>query len=612
MMRSAAVSRRSAFALYLLLAATMLAAPGAVSAQANFGTQALSVPSGPQSVNVTLSAPGIVGVVQVLTTGAPGLDFAAAGAGTCVSASYPGNCNVSVIFTPKAPGLRLGAVVLMDADQQTVLGTAYISGIGLGGLGVLTPGNIVPIAGDGEGKTIPVLDGIPAGMAELDQPASVALDGLGNLYIADVYHHRIRMVCGGIGVTINGTACSSLQAGLISTVAGNGNPAYTGDGGLAASATLNTPASIALDGAGNLYIADSVNNVIREITAATGTIATIVGFKNAEGFGSAGYGGDNGPATAALLNTPWGVTVDAFGYLFVADTFNHRIRKVTLASGIIQTVAGTGTAGYNGDGIQATSAWLNIPYAVAFDAAHSMYIPDSANNRVRVVSPAGIIGTFAGAGAIGFSGDGGTPAAAQLWSPSGVAVDAGGNVYIADTQNSAIRKVTASGTIATIAQNDVGIYIYNSEGPYPVSMNWPWGMTLDGQGNLYFADFLNLRVREIQGNVAPVDFTRNPIRQGYQSLPANLRMTATRRSTWSPLRPAPMPCCCSPLSIQPSRPARQQARTLLPTTTAGSSRSLLRLPRRRSPAIKPRLATSTPRPTPRPASPPPTLRCRWK
>ena len=522
MMRSAAVSRRSAFALYLLLAATMLAAPGAVSAQANFGTQALSVPSGPQSVNVTLSAPGIVGVVQVLTTGAPGLDFAAAGAGTCVSASYPGNCNVSVIFTPKAPGLRLGAVVLMDADQQTVLGTAYISGIGLGGLGVLTPGNIVPIAGDGEGKTIPVLDGIPAGMAELDQPASVALDGLGNLYIADVYHHRIRMVCGGIGVTINGTACSSLQAGLISTVAGNGNPAYTGDGGLAASATLNTPASIALDGAGNLYIADSVNNVIREITAATGTIATIVGFKNAEGFGSAGYGGDNGPATAALLNTPWGVTVDAFGYLFVADTFNHRIRKVTLASGIIQTVAGTGTAGYNGDGIQATSAWLNIPYAVAFDAAHSMYIPDSANNRVRVVSPAGIIGTFAGAGAIGFSGDGGTPAAAQLWSPSGVAVDAGGNVYIADTQNSAIRKVTASGTIATIAQNDVGIYIYNSEGPYPVSMNWPWGMTLDGQGNLYFADFLNLRVREIQGNVAPVDFTRNPIRQGYQSLPAKL------------------------------------------------------------------------------------------
>jgi len=512
--------RRSAIASSIVAITTLLVAPTAAFPQADFAIQAVGVTSNPQNVTVALNAPGIVASVQVLTSGAPGLDFAPAGTSTCVAASFPGNCTVSVAFTPTAPGLRVGAVVLMDADQQTVLGAAWIHGIGSGGLGVLIPGNIAQVAGDGEGKSIPVLDGISAPMAELDQPASVALDGLGNLYIADVYHHRIRMVCGGIGPTINGTVCSAAQAGIISTIAGNGNPAYTGDGGLAASATLNSPAGIALDGAGNLYIADSVNNVIRKITAATGAITTVVGFMNAEGIGASGYGGDGGPATSALLNTPWGITVDALGDIYVADTFNHRVRKVDMESGIIQTIAGTGIPGYNGDSLQATAAELNVPYAVAFDAASNMYIPDSANNRVRVVSQSGIISTIAGVGVIGFSGDGAPATAAELWSPSGVVVDAGGNVYVADTQNSAIREVSSSGIITTIAQNDVGIYIFNGGGPYPVSIYWPWGMTLDGQGNLYFADFLNLRVREIQGNVSPVDFTRVPIRQGYQSKPA--------------------------------------------------------------------------------------------
>jgi hypothetical protein len=509
-------------ALSILAAATLSIAPATAFAQANFATQTLGVSSNPQNVTIALSAPGIVASVQVLTLGAPGLDFALSGSSTCVAATFPGNCTVPVSFTPTAPGMRAGAIILMDADQQNVLGIASLQGTGSGGLGVLIPGNIVPIAGDGEGKSFPVLDGISAEMAELDQPASVALDGLGNLYIADVYHHRIRMVCGGIGTTINGTACSASQAGIISTIAGNGTPSYTGDGGLAASASLNTPAGISIDGAGNLYIADSVNNVIRRITAATGVITTIVGFKNAGGAGAPGYGGDGGPATSALLNNPWGVTVDAFGYLYVADTFNHRIRKVNIQANTINTVAGTGIGGYNGDGIQATAANLNAPNAVAFDGAHNMYIPDSANNRVRVVNQAGVISTFAGAGTIGFSGDGAPATAAELWSPSGVVADAAGNVYISDTQNSAIRRVATSGVITTVAQNDVGAYLYNGGGPFPVSIYWPWGMTLDGQGNLYFADFLNLRVREIQGNVSPVDFTHNPIRQGFQSKPATI------------------------------------------------------------------------------------------
>ncbi len=180
----------------ILFPATLLFSSANVFAQADFNIQPLGVASNPQNVTVALSTPGIVASVQVLTLGAPGLDFALSGVGTCIAATFPGNCTVSVSFTPAAPGLRLGAIILMDADQQTVLGTASLQGTGSGGLGVLIPGNIVPIAGDGEGKSFPVLDGISAQTAELDQPASVALDGLGNLYIADVYHHRIRMVCG--------------------------------------------------------------------------------------------------------------------------------------------------------------------------------------------------------------------------------------------------------------------------------------------------------------------------------------------------------------------------------------------------------------------------------
>ncbi len=294
-----------------------------------------------------------------------------------------------------------------------------------------------------------------------------------------------------------------------------------------------------------------------------------------------------------MLNNPWGVTVDAFGYLYVADTFNHRIRKVNIQANTIGTVAGTGIGGYNGDGIQATTANLNAPNAVAFDGAHNIYIPDSANNRVRVVNQAGVITTFAGTGIIGFSGDGAAATSAELWSPSGVVADAGGNVYIADTQNSAIRKVSASGVISTVAQNDVGIYLYNGAGPFPISIDWPWGMTLDGQGNLYFADFLNLRVRQIQGNVSPVDFTPTPIRQGYLSAPATTPVelendgnaplnlvsiaagTMSRHSSNLPLTRA-------------FSPVLSPARFLRRTPIAGSTRFLLPQPPRPSLAIRPK------------------------
>ncbi len=180
-------------------------------------------------------------------------------------------------FTPAAPGLRIGAVVLLGSVSgvRTVLGTAYLSGTGTGGLGVLVTGNVLPVAGQ-FGLYTAVDDGQPATQAELYLPSGVAVDGAGNMYIADSGHNRIRMVCASAtSATIEGTTCAG--AGIISTIAGNGNPSYTGDGGPAAGATLNNPGDVALDGAGNLYIADSGNSVIRVISAATGTITTIAG-----------------------------------------------------------------------------------------------------------------------------------------------------------------------------------------------------------------------------------------------------------------------------------------------------------------------------------------------
>lgn len=468
----------------------------------NFCSQAVGTTSGAQNVTVTATTAGTVSSIEVLTLGVSGLDFApGAGALTCPGASLAPNatCTESVTFSPAYPGQRMGAVVLLNSGNN-VLGTSALWGTGVAGLGVLITGNVLPVAGDGvfEG---PVLDGNAATSASLNHPSSVVLDGAENLYIADRYHNRIRKV--------------TASTGIISTLAGNGTAGYTGDGSVSTSAgvSVNTPWGVALDGAGNLYIADTGNNVVREIVAATGIIRTVAGT------GAPGSSGDTGPATAATLNQPQGVSVDASGNLDIADTFNHRIRKVNSA-GVITTIAGNGTPGYQGDTGQASSAELNLPFAVAFDTAGNMYIPDSGNNVVRMVNDAGVITTFAGTGAAGYTGDKALATAATLFSPSGVAADPAGNLYIADTQNGAIRKVSsATGIISTLAENNVGEYVYNNGGPYPISIYGPIGLSLDGSGNLYFADSLNMRIREIQSNFAILDYTANPVRQDDQSTP---------------------------------------------------------------------------------------------
>ncbi len=516
-------------------AALLLAA---AAAQAQFGSQPVGASTGNQGVTVTASIAGTVTSVEILTSGAPSGDFAAGtGTSNCASATLAqgATCTESITFTPAKPGFRLGAVVLVGTPSggsgQSVLGTAYISGTGVGGLGVLVDGNLLPVAGQ-LGLYTAVGDGGPATQAELYLPSGIALDGAGNLYIADSLHNRIRMVCASAAsATIQGTTCTG--AGIISTIAGSGNPSYTGDSGPAASATLNGPGDVAIDGAGNLYIADSGNNVIRMITAATGIITTVAGNNGGSVCGSGSdAAGDGCPATQATLNQPEGVTFDANANLYIADTNNHRIREVSSATGVIATIAGNGfangngTGGYNGDEIAATSAKLNFPYAVAFDASGNMYIPDSANQRVRevmavggVITPASIISTFAGTGNAGATPCAATPVAANLadvWSPSGVAVDAAGNVYIAETQNAAVRKVSAAtGLITTLAENGCGDF-YAGGQFQPVQLYGPVGLYLDGSGDLYVADTLDMVVREIQGNFAALDYTV-PIRQGNTS-----------------------------------------------------------------------------------------------
>ena len=498
----------------LILGALFLAA--GAQGQGVFATpQPVNVMSGEQGVTVTAQAAGAVKTVQVLTLGAPGLDYAAgAGVSTCAAATLivGGTCTESITFTPANPGPRIGAVVLLD-NSGNVLGATYLSGTGLGGLGVLVPGNVVPVAGNGN-YLGSVLDGNPPTAAELYLPSSVTQDGAGNLYIADTAHNRIRKV--------------SASTGKISTIAGNGNPTYKGDSGLAVNATLSSPGGITLDGAGNLYIADTGNNAIRMITAATGVITTIAGN------GTQGYAGDGLPATSPSVefSQPEGVTLDGNLNVYIADTANHRIRMIAAATGVISTIAGdgttdpkTGVGGFKGDNGPATAAELNFPYTVAFDASGNMYIPDSANNRVRVVAavngaitPGSVISTFAGTGAASYSGDGGAATKGTLWAPSALAVDAAGNVFIADTQNSAIRKVSpATGFISTVVKNAIGTFYYG-KAFNKVAFYGPTGLYLDGTGNLYIADTLDMVVREIKGNYAPLSFTI-ATRQGSKSSP---------------------------------------------------------------------------------------------
>jgi sugar lactone lactonase YvrE len=390
----------------------------------------------------------------------------------------------------------------------------------------VTPGGMIStVAGNGiQGYSG---DGGPATSAQLNYPLGIAVDTAGILYIADSSNFRVRKVTpDGLISTVagNGTpgysgdggpaASARLGAlvsvavdtagnlliaadvirkvtpdGLISTVAGNGTPGYSGDGGPATSAQIWQPYSVAVDTAGSFFIADLQNARIRKVTP-DGVINTVAGS------GTQGYRGDDGPATSALLDNPLGITIDAAGNLFIADNGNYRIRKVT-SGGVISTVAGNGTKGYSGDGGPATSAQLGYPYGVAVDAAGNLFIADTYNYRIRKVRPGGVISTVAGNGIQGYGGDGGLATSAQLGYPYGVAIDAAGNLFIADTYNARIRKVTPGGVIRTVAGN--GIQGYGGDGgpATSVQLNYPLGIAVDTAGILYIADSGNFRIRRV-------------------------------------------------------------------------------------------------------------------
>ena len=264
----------------------------------------------------------------------------------------------------------------------------------------------------------------------------------------------------------------------IYTIAGTGANNFSGDGGLATAAELNSPKGLAVDAAGNLFIADSTIHRVRRVDATTGIITTMAGT------GAFGSGGDGGLATAAQLGGPNGLAFDAAGNLFIADSFNNRIRRVDAATGIITSVAGTGVGGFSGDGGLATAAEFNLPRGLAIDAAGNLFISDVFNNRVRRVDAVtGVITTVVGSGAGGFSGDGGLATAAELDFPEGLAIDTAGDLFIADFANNRIRRVdTTTGIITTVAVAE---------------LSGPNGLVFDAAGNLFIADVSNNRIRRV-------------------------------------------------------------------------------------------------------------------
>ena len=349
-----------------------------------------------------------------------------------------------------------------------------------------TSGNISTTAGAGASG-----DGGAATSATLSLPEGVALDGSGNLYIADEGNHRVRKVD---------------TSGNISTVAGTGISGFSSDGGAATSARLSFPRGVALDGSGNLYIADSGNNRIRKVDATTGNISTVAGT------GTAGSGGDGGMATSATLNQPYGVALDGVGNLYIAEYFGNRIRRVDATTGNISTVAGTGAPGFGGDSGAATSATLRIPQGIALDSSGNLYIADTFNHRIRKVDAAtGVISTVAGTGTVGFGGDGGAATSARLSFPRGVALDGSGNLYIADGANHRIRKVDTSGTISTVAGGGTGSFSGDGGPATSAALSAPIGVTLDGAGNLYISDSGNHRIRRTRTVVPrPPDESSEP------------------------------------------------------------------------------------------------------
>jgi uncharacterized protein (TIGR03437 family) len=313
-----------------------------------------------------------------------------------------------------------------------------------------------------------------AGAAELSSPSGIAFDSKGNLYIADSQNHRVRMISGGI----------------ITTIAGNGTPAYLGDGLAATAAELSNPSALAFDSAGNLYISDTGNNVIRKIAG-----TTIGTFAGTQALGT-GYGGDGGLANVAQLSSPTALAFDSAGNLYISDTGNNLIRKVDLTSLIITSYAGA---------VGVTAGELDHSIGLCFDASGALYIADSNQSRIVKWIPPSTFTTVAGTGVAGFSGDGGPAVFAQLNHAAGVALDAAGSLYIADSNNSRIRKVTPDGNISTIAGRGGAAFSGDGGSATKAFLSNPRSLVVKPDGTVYIADTGNGAIRLLTPNFPAIN-----------------------------------------------------------------------------------------------------------
>ncbi len=480
---------------------------------------------------VTLLNGGTVATIRVVTQGKTAADFTATGGGGCQGQSFGpgGSCAVPVQFAPVAPGARRGAVQLFDSGNN-LLGTQMLYGVGLGSVGVLIPGTMQTVAGDG--TWVYRNDGVAATSTSIFLPGGVAVDGLGNIFLSDTNNNRVRRVDAGTG--------------LISTVAGTGTPGYSGDNGLGVNAEVNSPSGMLIDGAGNLLFADSGNHAVRKLILATGVISTVAGQ-----LGQQGATGDTGLALAGTLNTPQGIALDGAGDLYIADTNNNEVRRVDAVTGVITRAAGTGAEGSSGDGGLGTSAKLNSPWGLATDPAGDVYIADLGNNKIRMLSAGGMISTVAGTGSTSYNGDGQAATAANLGGPAAVAVDVAGNLYIADSGNNLIRKVAVGTQLLSNIAGTRAAQFSGDGGPANLAaMYGPYALAIDGSGNVFYSDIFHHRIREIQNTVAYLKY--DPIRVGRTSAAqpvtvendgnADLHFTALAADPSSGIDPATTTC----------------------------------------------------------------------